>query len=146
MIAEVAFNLPLERTFHYLVPPSLWASTQPGVRVVVPFGHREFTGFVVRLPQTSPIQNLKALRRVLDPVPVIEGERWKLASWLSDYYGCSLGEALAVMVPSGLRLKTDGDRREASNQRPATSDPSKGRNAGADAAPGGGAEDDYRGA
>jgi primosomal protein N' (replication factor Y) len=120
MIAEVAFNLPLERTFHYLVPPSLQPSMQPGVRVIVPFGHRQLTGCVVRLPQSSPIQQLKAVRRILDPVPVIDGERWPLASWLSGYYGCSVGEALAAMVPSGLRLHGGGDSAATSNQQPAT--------------------------
>jgi primosomal protein N' (replication factor Y) len=105
MIAEVAFNLPLERTFHYLVPPPLQPSLQPGMRVLVPFGPRERLGFVVALPAESPVRELKAIRRILDPVPMIAGERWALASWLSDHYCCSLGEALAAIVPSSLRLR-----------------------------------------
>ena len=104
MIAEVAFNIPLERTFHYLIPPRLQASIQPGVRVAAPFGRRELIGVVLRLPDRSPIQLLKPLRRAIDPAPVITGERWPLAEWLSRYYGCSLGEAVAVMVPGSLRL------------------------------------------
>ncbi|MBI3331199.1 MAG: primosomal protein N' [Candidatus Omnitrophica bacterium] len=102
-IAEVAFNLPLEKTFHYLIPPALQGSVEPGKRVAAPFGPRERIGFVLRLVAESPIRELKEIRRVLDPVPVIAGERWALASWLSDYYCCSLGEALAAMVPGGLR-------------------------------------------
>ena len=104
MIAEVAFNIPIERSFHYLVPSALQAAVRPGVRVAAPFGARERIGFVVRLPERSPVQQLKAIRRVIDPSPVIEDERWDLASWIAAYYGCSLGEALAAMVPSDLRV------------------------------------------
>jgi primosomal protein N' (replication factor Y) len=98
------FNLPLERSFHYLVPAALQAAARPGVRVRAPFGARELTGMVVRLVESSPICRLKAIRRVIDPEPVIAEERWGLARWLAGYYYCSLGEALAAMVPSELRL------------------------------------------
>lgn len=105
-IAEVVFNIPLERSFHYLVPPALRDNLQPGMRVRAPFGPRERTGFVVRRLAHSPFPRLKAIRRVLDTAPVIAEERWALSSWLCDYYGCSVGEALSVMVPSELRLTT----------------------------------------
>ncbi len=105
MIAEVAFNLPIEKTFHYLVPPTAEATLQPGMRVRAPFGPRERLGFVVKRLSESPVRELKTVRRVLDPLPVITGERWALASWLSEHYYCSFGEALAAMVPSSLRLR-----------------------------------------
>lgn len=104
-IAEVVFNLPLERSFHYLIPPSVQTAVQPGVRVRVPFGPRERLGYVVRLVSESSIRELKSIRRVIDPIPVIADERWALASWLSSYYDCSLGEALSVIVPAALRLR-----------------------------------------
>ncbi|MBI3321266.1 MAG: primosomal protein N' [Candidatus Omnitrophica bacterium] len=104
LIAEVAFNISLERLFHYLIPTDLERRLQPGMRVAAPFGPRERIGVVLRLLPKSPIRELKAIRRILDPLPVIADERWALASWISDYYCCSLGEALAAMVPSDLRL------------------------------------------
>jgi primosomal protein N' (replication factor Y) len=108
MIAEVVFNLPLERSFHYLVPDALAQELQRGMRVLAPFGRRELVGYVVGLPERSPIRVLKVIRRVIDPWPVIAEERWELASWLSAYYACSVGEALAVMVPSDLRFIRKG--------------------------------------
>ena len=105
MIAEVAFNLPLERAFHYLIPPPLRGAVQPGIRIAAPFGPHERIGFVLQVLPRSPIKDLKTIRRLIDPTPVIAGERWELARWLSAYYCCSLGEALAVMVPGGLRLR-----------------------------------------
>lgn len=107
MIAEVVFNVPIERAFHYLVPTERQDALQPGMRVAAPFGPRERIGFVTRLLSKSPIHELKAIRRVIDPIPVIAEERWALASWLSSYYYCSLGEALTAMVPSGLRLRAE---------------------------------------
>jgi len=108
-IAEVVFNIPLEKAFHYAVPGAIQDALKPGMRVAVPFGHRERIGFVTRMLSRSPIAKLKPIRRAIDPVPVVEGERWDLAQWLSDYYYCSFGEALAVLVPSALRLKEPDD-------------------------------------
>ena len=120
MIAEVVFHLPIERGFHYLIPPSLRQSLQPGMRVMAPFGPRERMGFVVQCVPTSPIRSVKPLRCLVDQVPMVTGERWALASWLSEYYGCSLGEALFAMVPSSLRLHASEERApSAGESRPA---------------------------
>ncbi|MBI4597009.1 MAG: primosomal protein N' [Candidatus Omnitrophica bacterium] len=105
MIAEVAFNLPLDKTFHYLIPPSMDAAAQPGARVAAPFGPRWLVGCIIARVGQSPIAHLKPIRRVIDPIPVIGDERWELARWLSRTYYCSLGEALAAMVPSQLRIR-----------------------------------------
>src|SRR3989338_10692705 len=113
MIAEVAFNIPLERTFHYLIPPALRDAVVPGVRVKAPFGPRERQGVVVRVLPKSPVKELKAIRRAVDPRPVITQERWQLADWVSNTYYCSLGEALAAMVPGELRLPAPRQARQA---------------------------------
>ena len=121
MIAEVAFNLPLERTFHYQVPEAFQRALQPGMRALVPFGTRERMGMVIRLLARSPITSLKPLRRLLDDAPVITGARWTLARWLASYYGCSLGEALGAMVPASLRLsKVEGGRSKVEAVLPST--------------------------
>ena len=103
-IADVVFNLPLEKSFHYLIPSSLEQALQPGMRVIAPFGPREQTGIVLRRLAESPLAQLKAIRRVLDPEPVVTDERWALAEWVAKEYYCSLGEALFAMVPSALRM------------------------------------------
>ena len=71
MIAEVVFNLPLDRAFHYLVPSEWHGRIQPGMRVEGPFGAKQRIGFVTKLLEHSDIKQLKPLRRLLDPVPVI---------------------------------------------------------------------------
>ncbi|HEX9780121.1 MAG TPA: primosomal protein N' [bacterium] len=102
--AEVVFSLPIEHPFHYAVPGALQQAAVPGTRVAAPFGRRERQGFILRRSGVAPFPGLKAIRRVLDPQPVVSEDRWRLAEWLSGYYGCSLGEAFGVMVPAALRV------------------------------------------
>ena len=106
-IAEVVFNIPLERSFHYLIPEELHGSLQQGMRVMAPFGPRDRMGFVVDRVGESPVRELKPIRHLIDPRPVITDERWPLAEWLSRYYYCSLGETLCAMVPNELRWPGD---------------------------------------
>ncbi len=105
MIAQVVFNLPVNKAFDYLVPGEWASALRPGVRVAAPFGKRRLVGMVIRLQAASRVPYLKTLLRALDPRPVLEPEAFRLARWLAGYYGCSLGEACATIVPSSLRLR-----------------------------------------
>lgn len=105
MIAQVVFNLPVDRAFDYLVPEAWRTTLQPGMRVEAPFGPRRLIGTVVRLRASSPIRQLKTLARVLDPSPALTPERLRLAEWLAGYYCCSLGQACASLLPAALRLR-----------------------------------------
>ena len=99
---EVAFNLPLHRHFTYLDLED--AATQPGVRVVAPFGRRRVTGFVVGVSRRAPPGvELRAIGRRVDAQPVFDSALLELARWVADTYLCSLGEALAAMIPAGRR-------------------------------------------
>lgn len=104
MIAEVVFNLPIDRAFHYLIPSGWDVPLKRGMRVAAPFGAKQLIGYVTALRKTSPIEFLKPLRRLIDHEPVITDDRWELARWLSQYSVCSLGEALATVVPTALRV------------------------------------------
>ena len=114
MIAHIIFDLPLEGPFDYAVPPQLQAGLpgrQAGIavgkRVSVAFSHRSAVGWVAGLADTSAIKDLKPIRAVLDASPVVDGPLWALAGRMSSMYGCSLGQAVGLMVPKLLR---DGRR------------------------------------
>jgi primosomal protein N' (replication factor Y) len=74
---------------------------------MAPFGKREIMGYVVGRRESPPEGvdpgNIKALRRVVDKEPLFDPEDLALARWVSGYYLCGLGEALAAMIPSGRR-------------------------------------------
>jgi primosomal protein N' (replication factor Y) len=97
MHAQVAFDLPLDRAFDYLVPEGM--ALAPGQRVLAPFGRRHLQGVAVSLNEPERRQGIKALERVLDPAPVASPAMLEFTRWLADYYLCGWGEALALALP-----------------------------------------------
>jgi primosomal protein N' (replication factor Y) len=115
----VAIPLPVMATFTYSVPDELAAQAVVGTRVVVPFGRRRLTGFVVSQEGASRPAGVKDVIEVVDVGPVLDATMLKLAAWIADYYLAPPGEVLRAMLPPGtcpegrrvLRI-TDGGRRE----------------------------------
>ena len=102
-LIEVVFNLPVHQKFTYSLPEQLELSV--GYRVVAPFGTRRLTGYVVGVDAAPPpgVPEIKRIERPVDRRPVFDEGLLGLAAWLSDMYLCSLGEALATMLPGGRR-------------------------------------------
>lgn len=100
---EVAFNLPIRQTFVYELPEEMEADI--GFRVSVLLGKRKTTGNVIALRETPPEGDftIKPVERVLDTEPLFDREHIDLALWVSRMYVCAFGEALAAMLPGGLR-------------------------------------------
>src|SRR3989338_3737764 len=103
MIAQVVFDLPLEGPFDYAVPSEFQAGIAVGQRVSVVLGHASSVGYVAGLADTSAIKNLKSIRAILDVSPVIDDPLQQLAGRMAAMYGCSLGQAIGLMVPRLLR-------------------------------------------
>ncbi len=103
--ANVLAALPLDQTFTYLVDEAMADSVMPGVRVIVPFGRRELTAYVVSTTDVKPDVKfeIKAVKRVVDKEPLFGQEHVQLASWMAKFYLCSSGEALETMIPGGKR-------------------------------------------
>ena len=102
-LVEVVFNLPIHQSFTYSVPEDREITT--GYRVLAPFGSRRLTGYVVGGTEAPPpgVPEIKQIQRPVDKRPVFDQRLLELAGWLSDMYLCSLGEALATMLPGGRR-------------------------------------------
>lgn len=101
--AEVALDLPIDKTFHYRVPPRLAGGVCAGKRAWVPFGKRRMVGYIVGVSGSSPFAALKDIEAVIDEAPIISAELMKLTKWLSEYYCASWGSALAAVIPSPLK-------------------------------------------
>ncbi|MFH1618935.1 MAG: primosomal protein N' [bacterium] len=103
MIAEIAFPVPLFRTFHYKVPSSLLPGLQPGMRVTAQLGWRRLTGIVISVAETSPgipPEKLKDLEKVLDPYPLYGAELMELAGWIAARWSTPVGQVLSALMPS----------------------------------------------
>jgi primosomal protein N' (replication factor Y) len=79
-----------------------------GKRAMVPFGRRDILGYIVGEREEAPAgidpALIRDIRRVVDADCIFGQEDLALAEWISGYYFCSLGEALAAMIPSGRRI------------------------------------------
>jgi primosomal protein N' (replication factor Y) len=111
---EAAIPLPLRQTFTYRIPEHLRGSVDVGSRVVVPFGKRKLTAYVVcilrDLEQTSETEDrvIKDVIEVPDPAPLVTDDILQLTKWASEYYLASWGELIKAALPAGINI---GDER-----------------------------------
>jgi primosomal protein N' (replication factor Y) len=107
---EIIFDIPLNQTFTYLMDEK--GESSVGKRVMAPFGKREMLGYVIATkdypPEDVPLDKLKPVRRVVDKEAIFDDEEISLAKWMSSFYLCSVGEALASMIPSGRKINEGG--------------------------------------
>ncbi len=108
--AEIAFDIPLHRTFHYSVPRELIDRVRPGVRVAAPFGGQRLTGVVWRLSPPPEGVPLKAIDSVVDPEPLLTDELLDLAGWISRRWCAPIGEALRSVFPAHVRRVAERTR------------------------------------
>ncbi|MHC1697024.1 MAG: primosomal protein N' [Geobacteraceae bacterium] len=104
-IIEVAVPLPVDRTFHYSVPESLRNSVRLGIRVLVPFGRRKLTGYVLGSTASSSGE-LKEVIEVLDAEPLFTAQEIAFYRWIASYYLFPLGEVIKTALPSGINIES----------------------------------------
>jgi len=104
--AEIAFPLPLRKTFTYSIPGNLKEKIKPGQRALVPFGREKKLGFVVSAIPVSKVKNTKELLDLIDEEPIITLEILELTRWVSEYYYSSWGECLKAALPSELQVRS----------------------------------------
>ena len=101
---QVAPAVPVDGTYTY----SASDAVQVGHVVLVPFGPRKVTGYVVDLP-ASPGTDAKRVRpidRLLDPAPAFDADQLRFFRWMANYYRSPLGEVIATALPSAMQAGT----------------------------------------
>lgn len=84
-----------------------------GSRVLVPFGKRNLTGYIVDLSEELDPQlgledsEIKDALELLDEVPLITPAILRLTNWAADYYAVSWGEMLKASLPAGINSPSD---------------------------------------
>ncbi len=102
---ETVVTLPVEGRFHYTVPEHLEGALEVGHRVLVPFGGRRATAFIVALDSEPPEEIKDKLRPIverLDATPLLPKDVLALATFAADYYLAPVGEVLKMALPPGL--------------------------------------------
>ncbi len=99
---EVAVTLPVTGTFTYEIPSHLMDGCLPGMRVLVPFGRRRVTGYILGPAEKPSTYKTKKILEVLDDHPLFpEGEK-ALFKWVAEYYLHPLGDVIKTALPGGL--------------------------------------------
>ena len=110
MFAEVALPLNVSQTFTYLLPGDMAVAASCGSRVIVPFGKKLLTGFIVGLHEDIDDElrdSIKEVEELLDETPVIHADILELTRWMADYYYAPWGECLRAALPSGALVATE---------------------------------------
>jgi len=126
---EVAVALPVWDTFTYMVPESLLDVTLQGKRVLIPFGQRKVTGYVLEEAENKDEKEIKAVLDILDDNPLFPPSMIPFFRWISDYYMHPVGEVIKTALPGGLNLYevskffiTDRGKEALDKKRPASSE------------------------
>ncbi len=96
---EVALPRPLRQTFTYRIEEVRAREDLIGQAVEVPLRGRKMVGVVVEAHPRTERQRLVGVGRWLPPEYRLDAHRLDLATWIAEYYGCALGEALALFLP-----------------------------------------------
>jgi len=103
-IIEVAVPLHLEQTFTYALPPGFPNGVVTGLRVLVPFGKRTITGYILGFAQNADGLKVKEALEVLDTEPLFTDSDLEFYRWIASYYMHPLGEVIKTALPPGLTI------------------------------------------
>lgn len=107
-IARVIVDVPasqVNQTFDYQIPKRLQPIIRPGMRVIIPFGPRKITGFVMNRIGESSFTALKEIIDVLDVTPVLTNELLHLGKWLANETLSLYISTYHAMLPQVLKAK-----------------------------------------
>ena len=102
---EAAVAVPVFQTFTYRAPESLADLVTTGKRVLIPFGRRRVTGYVMGPGKDFDQKEVKSVLDVLDEQPLFPPAMVPFFRWISDYYKYPLGEVVKNALPGGLNVR-----------------------------------------
>lgn len=94
----------LNKPFTYLIPEELKLDVQVGKRVLVPFGKRSLSGFIVDINQEyHGKQKLKPIIKVLDQQVIVNQELTELVEYMISLTLSTKSKILDTVLPKALR-------------------------------------------
>ncbi len=100
---KIAIALPVYGTYLYRAPDHLAKDACPGMRVLVPFGRRRVTGYILsRQTENNNGYRVKLILDLLDDYPMFHESMIPFFFWAADYYIHPVGEVIKAALPVGL--------------------------------------------
>lgn len=112
MFCKVAFDVPLDRDFDYLVPQELEHLVRAGVRVTAPFGRMLTGGIITQVTEISDAPahiQLKNITSVVDKQPLFGSDFFPLAQFMKAHWGGPIGQILFALVPPQPYFKLESE-------------------------------------
>ena len=106
MFVSVAVNIPSCKHFSYLVPEHLEGGVAVGKRVLVPFGRKRITGYLLGATSSTAVEQPKEIIDILDKDPLFNEDDLKFFQWVADYYLYPLGKMLTEILPGGINVRS----------------------------------------
>ena len=98
---RIAVTLPVMKSYTYEIPEHLKDCCFPGMRVLVPFGRRRVTGYILAGQKECKGFKAKKIIDLLDDHPLFPESEISFFKWISDYYIHPLGDVIKTALPSG---------------------------------------------
>lgn len=108
-VAVQNLSYSVDKLYTYVVGPKFADTLQVGCRVMVPFGRGNAwrQGIVLSLHRAEQAEDyMKEIAAVLDQAPLLDVKQLSLAAYLKEWTFCTLFDAVRVMFPPGINLKT----------------------------------------
>ena len=102
---EVAVAIPVYQTFTYSVPEPFSPFISTGKRVLIPFGRRRVTGYILGPGKGYDNKEIKSVLDILDEQPLFPPAMVPFFRWISDYYKYPPGEVVKTALPGGLNIR-----------------------------------------
>ncbi|WDP90041.1 MAG: primosomal protein N' [Desulfobacter sp.] len=102
---EVGVTLPVRGTFVYSIPEKFRDQACLGMRVLVPFGRRRVTGYILGEQADSGPYKARDIISLLDDHPLFPETDIPFFKWVADYYIHPLGDTIKTALPKGLEQK-----------------------------------------
>ncbi len=119
MFAEILVHHPYARKqecFTYEIPEGI--AVQRGSGVEVPFQKGKKPGLILRIHNEKPSFTTRAITGLLRDEQLLFDWQLHLADWISEYYFCSLFDALRLMLPKNVFRISKKHRASTEKQRP----------------------------
>lgn len=104
--AEILIELisdAVDRPFDYRIPEHLQGKAVPGAAVRVPFGRREYRGYLLRTLAEPSVGEVREIIAVEGSEPLLQREQLALLHWMAHRYYCRKIEALHALLPAPFR-------------------------------------------
>jgi len=106
-IAEVIVDIPVhkfDKAYDYIIPDNLSEKIKVGMAVNVRFGTRKLRAFVLKLKDTSEVEEdkIKKIDSLISNEKFFDKNDLKLYKWISDYYCALLISVIKAAVPTAV--------------------------------------------